>query len=210
MIKRLQQARIELQSRAAEEQRKQKKLYDEGRREALTYQPGAKVLIYKPIRKVRKLKKLLHRWFGPYTVIRQTTPSNYELCLGRSTRTKIVHVERLKPFLDLTDPASQPHEPTSTGTDIEDPPLVLDQAEDENQTGLNSAAIQGPSTRDAPEIGARPHENNKSDTATTAASSMDRPDLPQETQTCRESEQVPRTSARVRAQRKTFLLTFPL
>ncbi|KAK4007349.1 hypothetical protein OUZ56_012509 [Daphnia magna] len=52
----------------------------EKRREAKTYLPGEEVLIYKPIRK--------------------TTPSNYELRLGRTVKTEIVHVERMKPFVD--------------------------------------------------------------------------------------------------------------
>ncbi|KZR96347.1 Uncharacterized protein APZ42_009364, partial [Daphnia magna] len=148
MLKRLQQARIKIQSRAAEVQRKQKELYDEGRREAPTYPPGAQVLVYKPIRKVGKSEKLLHRWFGPYTVIRQTTPSNYELRLGRSTRTEIVHVEQVKPFHDLTDPTPQSYDPTGTSTDLEDPPPERNQAEDESQAGLKPSATQGASTRD--------------------------------------------------------------
>lgn len=82
MLERLQQARLEVQSRAAAVHRKQKELYDEGRREAPTYRPGTKVLIYKPIRKVGRSEKLLHRWLGTYTVVRQTTPSDYELQLG--------------------------------------------------------------------------------------------------------------------------------
>ncbi|KZR98076.1 Uncharacterized protein APZ42_006685, partial [Daphnia magna] len=49
---------------------------------------------------VGKSEKLLHRWLGPYTVVRQTTPSNYELRLGRTVKTEIVHVERMKPFVD--------------------------------------------------------------------------------------------------------------
>ena len=38
-------------------------------------------LIYKPIRKKGRSEKLLHRWMGPYVVIRQTTPVNYEVKL---------------------------------------------------------------------------------------------------------------------------------
>ncbi|KZS07387.1 Uncharacterized protein APZ42_028923 [Daphnia magna] len=99
-VERLQQARLEVQAHAAAVQRKQKKGYEEGRREATTYLPGEEVLIYKPIRKVEKSEKLLHRWLGPYTVVRQAIPSNYELRLGRTVKTEIVHVERMKPFVD--------------------------------------------------------------------------------------------------------------
>ncbi|KZS06649.1 Uncharacterized protein APZ42_029823 [Daphnia magna] len=210
MLKRLQQARIEIQSRAAEVQRKRKELYDEGRREAPTYPPGAQVLVYKPIRKVGKSEKVLHRWFGPYTVVRQTTPSNYELRLGRSTRTEIVHVERVKSFYDLTDPKPQSYDPTGTSTDLEDQPPGQNQAEDESQAGLKPSAIQSASTRDVSETGARPRENKRSNAETPTAPSIDRPEPQQETQTRRESERGIRRSARIRAQRKTFLLTFPL
>ncbi|KZS08016.1 Uncharacterized protein APZ42_028148 [Daphnia magna] len=103
-VERLQQARLEVQTRAAAVQKKQKKFNDEARSEATTYLPGEEVLIYKPIRKVGKSEKLLHRWLGPYTVIRQTTPSNYELRLGRTVKTEIVHVERMKPFVDCVSP----------------------------------------------------------------------------------------------------------
>ncbi|KZS10344.1 Uncharacterized protein APZ42_025213 [Daphnia magna] len=79
-VERLQQARLEVQARAAAVQQRQKKIYDEGRRETTTYLPGEEL--------------------GPYTVVRQTTPSNYELRLGRTVKTEIVHVERMKPFVD--------------------------------------------------------------------------------------------------------------
>ncbi|KZS21838.1 Uncharacterized protein APZ42_011159 [Daphnia magna] len=37
------------------------------------------VLVYKPFRKVGKSEKLLHRWLGPFKVLRKTTLVNYEL-----------------------------------------------------------------------------------------------------------------------------------
>ncbi|KAK4007548.1 hypothetical protein OUZ56_012706 [Daphnia magna] len=168
------------------------------------------VLVYKPIRKVGKSEKLLHRWSGPYTVVRQTTASNYELRLHRSTRTEIEYVERVKPFCDLTDPTPQSHNPTGTSTDIEDPLPGLNQAEDGTQAGLNPSAIQGASTREVSETGARPRENKRSNAKTPTKPSIDRPEPQQKTKTRGESERGIRRSARIRAQRKTFLLTFPL
>lgn len=72
---------MEVQSRTAAMQRKQEKKYDEGRIEVTTYSPGEEVFINKPIRKIGKSEKLLHRWLGPYVVVRQTNPNNYELWL---------------------------------------------------------------------------------------------------------------------------------
>ena len=53
----------------------QKKRYDEGRRE-LQFEVGDLVLIYKPIRKIGKSEKLLHRWLGPYVVINKLSAIN--------------------------------------------------------------------------------------------------------------------------------------
>ena len=59
-------------------QTKQKYIYDSHHRE-LEFYPENLVLIYKPFRKIRKAEKLLHRWLGPYKVIRKTTMVNYEI-----------------------------------------------------------------------------------------------------------------------------------
>ena len=49
---------------------RQKAYYDANRRET-QYGEGDLVLIYKPFRKVGKSEKLLHRWLGPYLVVRR-------------------------------------------------------------------------------------------------------------------------------------------
>ena len=57
------------------------------------------MLVYKPVRKVGKSEKLLHRWLGPFKVLRQTTPVNYEVVSTSGRRkTDIVHVVRMKSF----------------------------------------------------------------------------------------------------------------
>ncbi|KZS03385.1 Uncharacterized protein APZ42_033841 [Daphnia magna] len=114
-LERLQRARHEVQRLSVAVHEKQKIRYEDGCREAPTYLPGEKVSIYKPVRKVGKTEKLLHRWFGPYAVVRQTTPSNYELRRGRSPKSEIVHVERIKPFVDCVSPSLPAPVPTTTG-----------------------------------------------------------------------------------------------
>ncbi|KAI9565042.1 pol polyprotein [Daphnia sinensis] len=139
-IQRLQQARLEVQARAAAVQQKQKEIYDENRIAATMYLPNEEVLVYKPIRKVGKSEKLLHRWFGPYTVVRQTTQSNYELRLGKSPKTEIVHVERMKPFIDMTSvargtkspvPSEDLHENQNKGPEKEASANAQDQEQSE-------------------------------------------------------------------------------
>ncbi|KZS05277.1 TE: Gypsy retrotransposon integrase 1-like protein [Daphnia magna] len=81
---------------------KQKEAYGACYRE-LSFQAGDLVLVYKPFRKFGKSEKLLHRWLGPFRVLRQTTPVNYEV-LSATDRGKsdIVRIARIKSF----------HEPT--------------------------------------------------------------------------------------------------
>ncbi|KAI9557135.1 integrase core domain protein [Daphnia sinensis] len=47
-------------------QERYKAYYDSRRREAVRYAVGEKVLVYKPVRKIGRAEKLLHRWHGPY------------------------------------------------------------------------------------------------------------------------------------------------
>ncbi|KZS02853.1 Uncharacterized protein APZ42_034557 [Daphnia magna] len=141
-VERLQQARLEVQARAAAVQQKKKKVYYEGCREATTYLPGEEVLIYKPIRKVRKSKKLLLHWLGPYTVVRQTTPSNYELRLGRMVKTEIVHVECMKPFVNCVSiPTPEQEAVVWSSSGVRGPELI----------GVNrNTPVDTPTARDGP------------------------------------------------------------
>ena len=57
--------------------KRQKRAYDEGRSDA-AYTVGDLVLVYKPIRKVGRAEKLLHRWLGSFVVIRRMSGLNYK------------------------------------------------------------------------------------------------------------------------------------
>lgn len=74
----------------------------------MDFEAGDLVLIYKPLRKVGLAEKLLHRWMGPYRVLRQTTPVNYEVQLSDgSSRPDIVHVVRMKKFHEREEETGQ-------------------------------------------------------------------------------------------------------
>lgn len=74
--------------------------YNDRRRE-VSYEPGQKVWLYAPNLKKGLSKKLLHPWHGPYTIDSQLSPVNYRLKDTNYRRfTQIVHVARLKPFVD--------------------------------------------------------------------------------------------------------------
>ena len=99
ITKNLTEAREEVRENLRRVHLKQKSEYDNRRRDA-SYRVGDLVLIYKPFRKVGKSEKLLHRWLGPYEVIRQTSDLNYEVKLQNDKKRKsdIVHVVNMKLF----------------------------------------------------------------------------------------------------------------
>lgn len=80
-------------------QKRQKHRYDRGR-QSKTYQVGQQVLVYRPIRKKGRSEKLLHRYYGPYRIVKKINDVNYQLELlsGRKKRRDCVYVSALKPF----------------------------------------------------------------------------------------------------------------
>ena len=89
--------------------------YDRNRgREATTYAPGDKVWlstkgITMPWDKERKSSKLQARYYGPFTVKRQTSSVTYELTLPRASNIHpIMHVSLLKPYKTLASHRAPP------------------------------------------------------------------------------------------------------
>ena len=77
------------------------------RRRDVKYAPGDRVWVWTPVRVRGLSEKLLRRYFGPYKVLRQLGPLNYEVVpeeqvasSRRRHRTEIVHVVRMKPYYD--------------------------------------------------------------------------------------------------------------
>jgi hypothetical protein len=135
MLENLQRAYAEVDDKNQRAQRKYKQHYDKQRREGEKFQPSQQVLVYRPTRKVGLAEKLLHRWHGPYRIIRQLTPLNYEIQLIPGNKKEVVHVERIKSFNDLTTPnPTKDYEAQATDqTDAEDT-ADSDTADDETQT----------------------------------------------------------------------------
>ena len=78
-------------------------------RPAVVFEPGDKVWlstkgITMPWDKERKSKKLTAKFYGPFPVIRQTSPVTYELDLPQASNIHpIMHVSLLKPYSALTE-----------------------------------------------------------------------------------------------------------
>jgi hypothetical protein len=94
-------ARAIVRARIEVAQLKQAECYDASLGN-LIFKKDDLVLVYKPIRRKGRSEKLLHLWLGPYIVLRQTTPVNYEVRsqVGRK-KSDIVHVGSMKPFTQL-------------------------------------------------------------------------------------------------------------
>jgi hypothetical protein len=87
--------------------------------------------------------KLVHPWIGPYRIVRQVSPVNYELTtVGNRHFKEVVHVSRLKPFIGkesrpspsfisslLEDDAK---ENTDCADTIISPSLYVDESDAEN------------------------------------------------------------------------------
>ncbi len=91
--------RDKVKKRMAVVQSKQKKRYDRRRRQA-EFAVGDPVLVFRPIRKKGRTTKFLHRYFGPYRIVRRVSDLNYivEPFHGRKKSRDCVHVSHLKPF----------------------------------------------------------------------------------------------------------------
>ena len=70
---------------------------------------GDDVLVHYPLRTPGLAQKLLPRYFGPYRILRQTGPVDYEVArlpLVSPAHTEVVHVSRLKPYYARTQEGS--------------------------------------------------------------------------------------------------------
>ena len=75
------------------------KIRYDARHRPVIYQPGDKVMVYTPRRKVGRSEKLLHFYYGPYVVINRCGLNTYRVREdNNSGRSDIVHVTRMKPY----------------------------------------------------------------------------------------------------------------
>jgi hypothetical protein len=78
---------------------RQKKRYDK-RRKQKSFNVDDHVLVYRPIRQKGRAEKLLHRYHGPFRIIKKVNSLNYvvESLYGSRKHKDCVHVSMLKPF----------------------------------------------------------------------------------------------------------------
>lgn len=94
-----------LHTEAAQQERKTQ--YD-STHQSVHFRPGEEVLLWTPVRSPGLCEKFLHRYFGPYIVLEQTSPVNYRVSPAASPTdrrrrgTEIVHVSRMKRYNQRT------------------------------------------------------------------------------------------------------------
>lgn len=78
---------------------KTKTLYDRKVRQ-ISFDPGQKVWLFNPHRKIGRAPKLQNNWEGPYEIVRKLNDVVY--CIRKSMRhkNKIVHLDRLATFYE--------------------------------------------------------------------------------------------------------------
>ncbi len=67
------------------------------------YGEGDRVYLFFPQIKKHRTKKLTHRWSGPWQVLRRVTAVQYEVEEEGGGRRQMVHVTRMKPYIDRKD-----------------------------------------------------------------------------------------------------------
>lgn len=98
-IEQLQKIREELPKLIKTEQDKQKLYYDKSHK-TVSYSPGQMVLIDIKSQKYGEIKKLTHKFQGPFKIIEKISDINYKIALtlrGKPT-VDIIHVNRIKPY----------------------------------------------------------------------------------------------------------------
>lgn len=132
-----QEARKLANLKIQQSQLKNKERFDKKRKE-IRFEPGDLVYISKPYRKPGLSEKLLHQFSGPYTVIRETAPNNYEVENNKG-KSDIVSVERMKPYVSRIE---EPDVPAKIVTFSDKVIIIEDTTDKPENTSLPEDGIQ--------------------------------------------------------------------
>lgn len=101
LIERVHRCRQDVQNIISREQKRQKARFDRLHR-PVDYQEDQQVMVWTPVKKKGRSTKLLHRWHGPYRIVRKLSELNYEVQISprgkRIGYIDTIHVSRLKPY----------------------------------------------------------------------------------------------------------------
>lgn len=129
-------------------QEKQKREFDKQRHPG-EFKIGDLVLVYRPTRKIGRAEKLLHRWHGPYIVVKQLTAVNYLIREWNDTskeREETIHVERWKRFVEAIPEATSTLRPIEhdqpRGASLNENPIARERKEGQTPTTGYSVELE--------------------------------------------------------------------
>jgi transposase InsO family protein len=70
---------------------------DNGQAREVTYAPGDRVWLYDPTTPIKRSKKLVKRWLGPYVLVRLSN-NNLNATIMKNDRQMTVNVDRIRPY----------------------------------------------------------------------------------------------------------------
>lgn len=125
VARRLRQARKIVNEREKRQQEKNKRSYD-ARRRSVVYHQGDLVYLWTPSRAKGKTTKLLHKYHGPFRLVRRVAENNWEVVDQTGKKRDVVNVARLKPCHvrlgsdadDADDESDDNHEVRDLGGDV--------------------------------------------------------------------------------------------
>jgi len=103
------------------------------------YHVGSKVWLYTPAIKIGQVRKLSTQWNGPYVIEELTSPVNAKIKHITTKKTQLVHVSRLKPYIDRTKPDGLPEdlrldEALEDHEEVESTPTTIQSLQDATTT----------------------------------------------------------------------------
>jgi len=101
------------------------------------YHVGSKVWLYTPVIKIGQVRKLATMWNGPYVIEELTSPVNAKIKHTTTNKIQLVHVSRLKPYINRTKPDELPDD------------LRLDEVLEDEQEDIESTPTTIQSLQDA-------------------------------------------------------------
>ena len=125
-------------------QQKRKQYFDQKAKDR-TFEVGERVWLLTPQKRKGKYTKLLHFWHGPFRIVEKTSSVNYRLTsCDERRRTFVIHVNRLKTYVDPVDQPWRVAEPSHQEDPNDEPDNLWDADDDLPSAELSKRWNIGP------------------------------------------------------------------
>jgi len=144
--------------------------YEENAETPPSYAPGDLVLIRSPFRVTNfKSRKLLHRYIGPYRIVKVISPVTYSLKPIKGGRLSTVHLSRMRRYYQQPSPIGAP----SVISDLHSTPIDFDASPDASLDPFVADNVVNP-TPPIPDITSPPTDEPVSDQVEEVESIVDK------------------------------------